>query len=195
MLMKYSKHVMRQGSRLLELLSEALGLHPNHLKEMECGKGHAIVCHYYPPCPQPELTLSVTKHSDDFLTIRLQDQIGGLKVLHENQWIDVPPIPGALVINIGDLLQNLYIRPDKTSEGSSESSGGSENLSFPIIDLGGIDRDPAKRKEAIERMRRASETLGSFQVVANQGVPAAVMEEIEGGFSHARQNKEQLLSF
>ncbi|XP_056171697.1 1-aminocyclopropane-1-carboxylate oxidase homolog 1-like [Syzygium oleosum] len=52
------------------------------------------------------LTLGVTEHSDnDFLTILLQDQIGRLQVLHENQWIDVPPIPGALVIDIGDLLQ------------------------------------------------------------------------------------------
>lgn len=64
------------------------------------------MCHYYPPCPQPELTLGVTKNSDnDFLTILLQDQIGGLQGLHENQWINVPPIPGALVINIRDLLQ------------------------------------------------------------------------------------------
>ncbi|KAK2368855.1 1-aminocyclopropane-1-carboxylate oxidase protein [Trifolium repens] len=31
--------------------------------------------------------------------------IGGLQVLHHNQWIDVPPIHGALVVNIGDLLQ------------------------------------------------------------------------------------------
>ncbi|XP_039155939.1 1-aminocyclopropane-1-carboxylate oxidase homolog [Eucalyptus grandis] len=36
---------------------------------------------------------------------KLADQIGGLQVLHENKWIDVPPIPGALVINIGDQLQ------------------------------------------------------------------------------------------
>ncbi|KAK3417378.1 hypothetical protein EUGRSUZ_H03125 [Eucalyptus grandis] len=105
-LMGYSKHVMRLGSCLFELLSEALGLHPNHLKEIDCGKGHSIMCHYYPPCPQPELTSGVTKHSDnDFHTILLQDQIGGLQVLHQNQWINVPPIPGALVINIKDLLQ------------------------------------------------------------------------------------------
>ncbi|KAG4950442.1 hypothetical protein JHK82_043801 [Glycine max] len=34
-------------------------------------------------------------------------QIGGLQVLHDNQWVDVTPIHGALVINIGDLLQLL----------------------------------------------------------------------------------------
>lgn len=50
--------------------------------------------------------MGTSKHSDDdFLTILLQDQIGGLQVLHQNEWVDVPPVHGALVVNIGDLLQ------------------------------------------------------------------------------------------
>ncbi|OMO95487.1 Oxoglutarate/iron-dependent dioxygenase [Corchorus olitorius] len=102
----YSKQVQTLGNLLLELLSEALGLKPDHLKEMDCGKGLAIVCHYYPACPQPELALGNSKHADnDFFTVLLQDHIGGLQVLHEDKWINVPPAPGSLVINIGDLLQ------------------------------------------------------------------------------------------
>jgi isopenicillin N synthase-like dioxygenase len=50
--------------------------------------------------------LGGTKHTDnDFITVLLQDHIGGLQVLYENTWVDVSPVPGALVINIGDLLQ------------------------------------------------------------------------------------------
>ncbi|EXB45459.1 1-aminocyclopropane-1-carboxylate oxidase-1-like protein [Morus notabilis] len=50
--------------------------------------------------------MGISNHSDnDFLTVLLQDHIGGLQVLHDNQWYDVPPVPGALVVNIGDLLQ------------------------------------------------------------------------------------------
>jgi isopenicillin N synthase-like dioxygenase len=46
------------------------------------------------------------KHADvDFVTVLLQDHIGGLQVLHKDIWIDVPPLPEALVVNIGDLLQ------------------------------------------------------------------------------------------
>lgn len=104
--MEYSENVHKMGVTLFELLSEALGLKPDHLIELDCAKGHLIISHYYPPCPEPELTMGTSKHSDpDFLTILLQDQIGGLQVLSENQWIDVPPVPGALVVNIGDLLQ------------------------------------------------------------------------------------------
>ncbi|WCJ24000.1 2-oxoglutarate (2OG) and Fe(II)-dependent oxygenase superfamily protein [Euphorbia peplus] len=104
--MEFSKHVQKLGYTLLELLSEALGLRPNYLKDIGCADGLLILGHYYPPCPQPELTFGTTQHSDsDFLTIVLQDEIGGLQVLHHNQWIDVRPTPGAFVVNIGDLLQ------------------------------------------------------------------------------------------
>ncbi|KAF6134986.1 hypothetical protein GIB67_023284 [Kingdonia uniflora] len=79
---------------------------PEYLKDMDCAKGRAILCHYYPACPEPELTMGTTKHSDpDFLSVLLQDHISGLQALHQGQWVDVPPVPGALVVNIGDLLQ------------------------------------------------------------------------------------------
>ncbi|KAJ0967289.1 hypothetical protein J5N97_024206 [Dioscorea zingiberensis] len=104
--LEYSGQIERLGIVVFELLAEAMGLTSNHLIEMECARGHALVMNYYPPCPQPQLTLGTSKHSDpDFLTILLQDHIGGLQVLHQHYWIDVPPLPGALVVNIGDLLQ------------------------------------------------------------------------------------------
>ncbi|XP_060215883.1 1-aminocyclopropane-1-carboxylate oxidase homolog 1-like [Lycium barbarum] len=105
-LIEYSDQVKKLGYSLFELLSEALGLNPSYLNDMGCSEGLAVLCHYYPACPEPELTLGASKHSDsDFLTVLIQDHIGGLQVLNKNHWVDVPPVPGALVVNVGDLLQ------------------------------------------------------------------------------------------
>ncbi|KAH0709967.1 hypothetical protein KY284_011394 [Solanum tuberosum] len=105
-IIEYSNHVMKLGYTLVELFSEGLGLKQNHLKEMGCAEGLGILCNYYPKCPQPELALGSRRHADsDFFTVLLQDDIGGLQVLHKNPWVDVPSIHGALIINIGDILQ------------------------------------------------------------------------------------------
>jgi isopenicillin N synthase-like dioxygenase len=101
--------VKKLGTLLFELLSEALGLNPTYLKDIGCAEGLYAFGQYYPKCPQPELTLGAIKHADIvFLTVLLQDHVGGLQILHKDMWIDIPPTPEALIINIGDLLQARF---------------------------------------------------------------------------------------
>jgi len=107
---EFGEAVKKLGDTFMELVSEAMGLNPNHLKEMDGAEEVLLLTHYYPPCPEPELAIGINKHADsDTFTILLQDHIGGLQVLHNDLWYDVPHIPGALVINGGDLLQASFL--------------------------------------------------------------------------------------
>ncbi|KAG9441485.1 hypothetical protein H6P81_017339 [Aristolochia fimbriata] len=106
---EYVKHVRNLGETLFELISEAVGLRRDRLKEAKCEEGMLVSCHYYPPCPDnsdARPKLGSVQHCDpSFLTLLLQDQIGGLQVFHEGNWVDVTPLHGALVVNVGDFLR------------------------------------------------------------------------------------------
>ena len=40
-----------------------------------------------------------------FLTVLLLDEVPGLQIYLDNQWMDVPHHPGTFVVNIADLLE------------------------------------------------------------------------------------------
>ncbi|KAI4341319.1 hypothetical protein MLD38_026054 [Melastoma candidum] len=75
------------------------------IEEFKAGS-QLMVMNCYPRCPQPDLTLGMPPHSDyGFLTLLLQDQVEGLQIQHQDEWVMVRPIPNARVINVGDHLE------------------------------------------------------------------------------------------
>ncbi|KAL0349008.1 UNVERIFIED_CONTAM: 1-aminocyclopropane-1-carboxylate oxidase1 [Sesamum angustifolium] len=141
--LEYSKHVDILGNIVFGLLSEALGLKTDHLKNMECSQGHRLHCHYYPACPEPELAIGITKHSDaGFLTILLQSQIvSALQVLYQDQWVDIEPVPGGLVINIGDLLQLVSNGKFKSNEHRAIATSIGPRISVACFFSGPVNGD------------------------------------------------------
>ncbi|XP_024365321.1 jasmonate-induced oxygenase 2 [Physcomitrium patens] len=105
----YSNAVYQLCKRLIETLAVMLGLEPDVLGERLNVEGLGIrtSCNYYPPCPQPELVLGLTPHSDSsiFTVLQQDGDVFGLETLHNGQWFQVPPLKNAFVINGGNQLQ------------------------------------------------------------------------------------------
>lgn len=112
--------------KILEVLTGAFGVIADEsiVDLVDALTGSKMVnINFYPTCPNPDLTIGVGRHSDvGTLTVLLQDGIGGLYVkveeveeeesgkqkkggAEEPQWMEIPPITGALVVNVGDILQ------------------------------------------------------------------------------------------
>ncbi|KAJ8564782.1 hypothetical protein K7X08_001242 [Anisodus acutangulus] len=103
---EWDKEVVKIGEELMGLLCEGLGVNKGRLKELSCLDARIMAAHYYPYCPQPELTKGLTPHTDPgVLTVLVQNEVTGLQVKFGEDWVDLEPIPGAIVINIGDILQ------------------------------------------------------------------------------------------
>ncbi|KAB5538048.1 hypothetical protein DKX38_015581 [Salix brachista] len=116
-LVDWNHYAKQLGEVLMELLCEGLGLNAGKLKDLTFLDARTMAAHYYPYCPQPDLTVGIMSHTDPgVLTVLLQDQIGGLQVKHGEDWVDVKPVPGAIVINVGDILQILSNNEYKSNE-------------------------------------------------------------------------------
>lgn len=99
----------RVGEELLGALCVAIGLEEDHFAEAFDGDRAwmAKLAHYVGGVAEAG-TQGVGLHADyGFITLLLQDEVGGLEVRPHGQdaWLPVEPIPGALVVNLGEMLE------------------------------------------------------------------------------------------
>ena len=101
---------------LLRALCVSLGLPHTSLDACFEGDSSFVRLNRYAPCPDPappdaslfpqEGRLGVHHHSDaGALTLLYQDDVPGLQTWYRDAWHTVEPIPGALTVNLGDMLQ------------------------------------------------------------------------------------------
>ena len=90
-------------------LARSLGLDESYFERENGRFGSTLVYNYYPPLDRATLERtqwSFSPHTDyGSFTVVVQDENGGLQVRNAaGQWIDVTPIPGTVIVNIGDLV-------------------------------------------------------------------------------------------
>ncbi|KAK9149783.1 hypothetical protein Scep_008540 [Stephania cephalantha] len=112
---EYVKEMKGLAGKLMWLVLGGLGITKPDLKWAgpkgdfkEASAG--LQLNSYPACPDPNRTMGLAAHTDStLLTILYQNNTSGLQVLKDGStgWITVPPLPEALVVNVGDLLHIL----------------------------------------------------------------------------------------
>ena len=94
---------------LLRGFALGTGLDPEHFIRLRSRPVSRGSLQYYPPMPDGagRERFGVAPHTDfGVLTVLCQDVVGGLEIRRRNgEWAAMPPIPGTLVVNIGDLLE------------------------------------------------------------------------------------------
>lgn len=105
----YSGALERLAVSVLPIYAVALGLPPDWF-------GHAFrepsftlrLSHYPPQEPTPDIEeYGLAPHADTtFMTLLAPNRVGGLSLrARSGQWIDAPVIPGAFLVNSGELLR------------------------------------------------------------------------------------------
>lgn len=120
----------------------------------------------YPALPPSadEPLWSVGEHTDyGVLTILLQDDAGGLQAKVDGRWIDAPPIPGAFVCNLGDMLDRMTGGLYRSTRHRVRNAAQRDRLSFPFFfdpswdaQVRPIPGCPVLRDDADERWDHAS---------------------------------------
>ncbi|MEU8977736.1 isopenicillin N synthase family dioxygenase [Streptomyces sp. NPDC058251] len=125
------------AARLLRELLVAIGAPGDFYEPVFGERAHPhLKLVRYPGSADDGADQGVGAHKDyGFLTLLLQDQVGGLQVQREDGLFhDVPPLPGAFVVNLGELLEvatNGYLIA--TNHRVVSPAGATERFSVPFF--------------------------------------------------------------
>lgn len=101
----------RAGDRVLRAIALHLGLAEDWFVPTVADGNSVMRLLHYPPLPEdaPEGAVRAAAHGDiNTITLLLGAEEAGLELLtKKGEWLPVDPPPGALVVNIGDMLDRL----------------------------------------------------------------------------------------
>jgi isopenicillin N synthase-like dioxygenase len=108
--MEWADLMSEVGMELLRAIAVSLELPEDYFDEPFQGTPAWMgkLVHYVGGVVEAAGDQGVGSHADyGFVTLLLQDEVGGLEVLPPgtSQWLPVEPLPGALVVNLGEMLE------------------------------------------------------------------------------------------
>ena len=105
-MLAYYDACQAQASALLSVMAEDLGLPRDHFAALFTEPLSAMRLLHYPPATGAENEIGAGAHTDyGAITLLMTDGEPGLQVRPRGgDWTDVPSVPGAFVVNIGDCL-------------------------------------------------------------------------------------------
>lgn len=109
---EYSEEIQRVSEEVLGCISLLMGMDKQGLKKLHGVMKQSMRMNYYPRCSKTDLVLGISPHSDKgSISFVLQDdEITALQIKYKERWLPVKPIPNALVVNVGDVIEvYLYI--------------------------------------------------------------------------------------
>ena len=125
------------GHRLMRSLAQGLGMPADTFaRGLTADPTVLFRIFCYPPATEDDGAgdWGVAEHTDyGLLTLLLQDGSGGLQVRTGEGWIDVPPVEGALVCNLGDMLERLTEGRYRSTPHRVRSPEGGPRLSCPFF--------------------------------------------------------------
>ncbi|PWA86604.1 S-norcoclaurine synthase 1 [Artemisia annua] len=160
---KYSDTLYGVSMKLLKLISINLGIKPEAITKMfeNCNQG--IRMNYYPPCPEANKVLGLTPHSDATgLTLLVQvNDVQGLQIKKNSKWVPIKPLPGSVIVNIGDVMEIMSNGEYKSIEHRAVVNFEDERLSIAAFHSPGIEAMIGPLTELIKDNTPKYKTIGS----------------------------------
>ena len=103
----YISESQKLAKKILDLMGRAIKLDPKEMEELFDNGRQAVRLNYYPPCPQSDMVMGLSPHSDPTgITMLLQvNEVDGLQIRKDGLWFPVNVLPDAIVVNVGDILE------------------------------------------------------------------------------------------